>query len=336
MKSLIYIGNKLSNKGKTPTSIETLGLFLSNSGFTVITSSSMKNKGLRVLDMLITILKNRKKTDYVLIDTYSTLNFYYAYLTSQLCRVLKINYVPILRGGYLKDRLKKSPKLSESIFKNAYVNIAPSTYLMSKFRKSGYKNVINIPNTIELKNYAFKHREIKKIKLLWVRSFSKIYNPKLAVKILKELKKESLEAELCMVGPDKDGSLLETKKFAENLGLKVKFKGKLSKKAWIELSEEYNIFVNTTNVDNTPVSVIEAMALGLPVISTNVGGIPFLIDNGKNGILVDPNDEYIFMDAINKLVENTTKTKELVLSARKKVESFDWNVVKYQWISILK
>ena len=56
---------------------------------------------------------------------------------------------------------------------------------------------------------------------------------------------------------------------------KITITGILRKAEWIELSKDYDVFINTTNVDNMPVSVIEAMALGMPIVSTNVGGIPF-------------------------------------------------------------
>ena len=96
-------------------------------------SSHKKNILIRLIDMLWMCFKYRKSADYVLIDTYSTLNFYYAYFVSQLCRVLKLKYVPILRGGNLPERLKSSSKLSKSIFNNAFINVAPSLYIKSNF-----------------------------------------------------------------------------------------------------------------------------------------------------------------------------------------------------------
>jgi glycosyltransferase involved in cell wall biosynthesis len=335
MKNLLYIGNNLSNDNKTPTTVETLGRLLVLEGFTVKTASSKSNKLLRLLDMLKAVILSKKKVDYVLIDTYSTTNFYYAYLVSQLCRVLRLKYIPILHGGNLQKRLKYSPKLSKALFKNAFKNVTPSEYLKSQFEDFDYHNLIVIPNTIELKNYIFKKRTFNKPKLLWVRSFAEIYNPLLAVEILKVLKEEHIEASLCMVGPEKDGSLKLAKQFAKELGVAVKFTGKLSKKEWITLSEDYNIFINTTNFDNMPVSVIEAMALGLQLVSTNVGGIPFLIKDKEEGILVEPNDARLLGDAIKNIILKTFDSKAMTLNARKKVEQFDWKIVKEKWISLL-
>lgn len=336
MINLLYIGNKLSNKGKTVTSIETLGKLLEIEGFAINTASSKKNKVLRLLDMLLSVLKHRKQTDYVLIDTYSTSNFYYAYCVSLLCRFFRLKYIPILRGGNLPNRLKSNPKLSKAIFNHAYKNVAPSKYTQSNFEAFGYTNLVCIPNSIEIINYPFKTRHFHKIKLLWVRSFSKIYNPLLAIQVLKALINDNIEAELCMVGPDNDGSLEEAKKYAKQLKVNVFFTGKLEKEEWITLSKDYNIFINTTNFDNMPVSVIEAMALGLPVVSTNVGGIPFLITNTENGILIEPNNTVEFVKAIKKLVSEPTRTTNIVALARKKVEQFNWDIVKNQWINLLK
>jgi len=336
MKNLLYLGNKLSETGKTETTIETLSNSLRLEGYTVFVSSDKKNKVLRLFDMLFSVMKYSKKVDYVLIDTYSTSNFYYAYLSSQLCRFLNLKYIPILHGGNLPNRLKTSPMLSKALFNYAFINVAPSEYMKVEFEKQGFYNSICIPNSIKIINYPFKKRNFETLKLLWVRSFSEIYNPLLAVKILKALLDENIPASLCMVGPENDGSLQKTKEYAKTLGVEVTFTGKLSKADWITLSEDYTIFINTTNFDNMPVSVIEAMALGLPVISTNVGGLPLLIDDEKEGFLVNSNSENEFIEAIKKIQSHPENMHKMTLNARKKVENYDWNVVKKLWISLLQ
>ncbi len=336
MTNLLYIGNKLSKKGKNKTSIETLGSLLEIEGFSIKTSSSQENKVFRIFDMMFYVIRYRKKTDFVLIDTYSTINFYYALIISQLCRFFELKYIPILRGGNLPERLKRSPKLSKLIFDNAYKNIAPSEYIKSNFAKMGYSNLICIPNSIELDNYEYKKRSFENVRLLWVRSFAKIYNPLLAIKIVRQLKDANIEAELCMVGPDVEGGLQETRAYAKALGVDVRFTGKLSKPEWIELSKDYNIFINTTHFDNMPVSVIEAMALGLPVISTDVGGMPFLIEKDITGVLVEPESAEAFVKAIKAILDSPLESDIMMSNARKAVEKFDWNLIKNQWYKVLK
>ena len=335
MKNLLYIGNKLSLNNKTITTIETLGKGLESLDYTVIYASSKTNILVRLFDMVLTLLKHRKTTDYVLIDTYSTLNFYYALVISQLCRCFNLKYIPILHGGNLPNRLTSNPKFSQAIFKNAFKNVAPSNYTKNAFEKHGFNNTICIPNTIDIENYPTVNKTYDSIDLLWVRSFSELYNPKLAVSVLKQLLDKGYKASLTMVGPDNDGSLVVTTQFAKDLNVDVNFTGKLSKSDWIEHSKSCNYFINTTNFDNMPVSVIEAMALGFPILSTNVGGIPFLLGNDKDAILVQPNSVELFVNAIIDLQTNVTKRQSLIANATVKAKKFDWKIVSRNWNDLL-
>lgn len=335
LKNLLYIGNKLSKHGVTPTTIEILGPLLEKEGFNVWYSSSQKNQVYRMFEMLWSVFRYRK-VDYVLIDTYSTKNFWYAFATSQLCRMLRVRYIPILHGGNLPSRLMENPKISKMIFGYSFQNISPSHFLEKKFKEHGFANVSFVPNAIQLEKYPFGQREKAVPNLLWVRSFSKIYNPIMAVEVLARLKKQFPQASLCMVGPDKDGSLSQTIERAQNLGVEVQFTGSLTKSEWIEKSKEYSIFINTTHFDNMPVSVIEAMALGLAIVSTDVGGIPFLVENEKEGLLVQDNDVEAMVEAIMRLVHDKSFYDEIRLNARAKVFDFEWQQIKLKWITILK
>ncbi len=334
-KNLLYIGNKIAVHGRPPTSIDVLSKWLQEEGYTILTSSSKKNRILRFLDMVFTTIKNRSNIDLVLIDTYSTQNFYYALIIAALCNFFKLPYIPILHGGNLPDRLKRNKKFSLFLFGKAKTNVAPSKYIMDQFKLNGFQNITYIPNTIEIEKYPFLPRKKIQPKLLWVRSFSEIYNPLLALQIVEQLKNEGLNVSLCMVGPEKDGSLARCKKVSHDLNLPIKFTGKLEKEEWIELSKAYDIFINTTNFDNMPVSVMEAMALGLPVVSTHVGGLPYLISSGQDGLLVPPNSPDNLVVAIKKLLSDPLMAETLALQARAKIEKFDWKQVKHSWITLL-
>lgn len=334
MKKLLYIGNNLSHGN--PTTITQLSLALKTENFEVLVYSNKKNIFFRLLDMCWGIIKNYNAS-YILIDTYSTANFYYTFITSQIARLLHIKYIPILHGGNLPNRLNDSALLSKMIFKNSYINVSPSKYLYHEFSKSGY-NTIYIPNAISMRLYPFTLRSVFTPKLLWVRAFDEIYNPKMAVEVLFELKKKYKNAALCMVGPNKDGSLQEVIDLAKtkNVADSIEYTGLLSKQEWIKKSKNYSFFINTTNFDNMPVSIIEAMALGLPVISTNVGGMPYLIEDGVTGKLVAKNNVLQMVNTIESIIENSSLGIEITKNAKQQVSHFDEAIVKKMWLNLLK
>ena len=334
---LLYIGNALARHGIAPTTADTTPIFFRNEGFQVTVSSSKKNMAWRLLSMLWSIVRCARSVDYVLIDAYSTKNFWYAYFCSQLCRVMRIRYIPILHGGDLPHRMDRSRIMAGAVFGNAYRNVAPSGYLLDALKERGFIGEL-IPNTLNVEDYKFKLREAIRPKLLYVRALAGLYNPQMALYVLKALLSDYPGAQLCMVGPDKDGSLEECRVLTRELGIEshVEFPGRLSKKDWHALSKNYDIFLNTTNKDNTPVSVMEAMALGLPVVSTNPGGMPYLIEHECDGLLVDVNDAEAMVTNIHFLLKNPSHAISIANSARVKVEGFDWGKVKLKWDKLLR
>lgn len=330
---IVYVGNILSVNGGSVGFIETITPRLA-SRYAVKAVSSVRSRLLRLAHMLFTVWHHRHSCEVVLVDTFSTQAFWFAYAVAKLCELLKIPFIPVVRGGDFLNRLAASKKKCDFLFTKSHENIVPSKFLEFHFRQAGYP-VTYIPNFIELQKYPFRQREQLHPKLLWVRAFHSIYNPLLAVEVAHRLTWP--EASLCMVGGDTDGSRARVDERIRALGLgdKVVLPGRLLKKDWISLASQYDIFINTTTIDNMPVSVIEAMALGLPVVSTNVGGIQFLIDHGVTGLLVPSNDPDAMVEAIQKLLANPAEARQMVLNARKMVEQFDWENVKLMWFETL-
>ncbi|MBU3676158.1 MAG: glycosyltransferase family 4 protein [Chitinophagaceae bacterium] len=334
-QQIVYIGNRLSKWGYTPTSVETLGERLREIA-AIYPYSDKKNAIHRMCHMLLGIWKHRRKTHWVIIDTYSSSAFYFAFLCALWCRLLKLPYITVLRGGDLPNRLIKSPRLCQSTFHKAYRIIAPSSYLYNPFKQAGFKQVITIPNYIDIVNYPFKHRTNPQPRILWVRSFHKTYNPNLAIDILANLKLSFPAATLCMVGPDKDGSMAQFEAYANEKGLMdaIQIKGRLNKTDWIALSANYDVFLNTTDFDNTPVSVMEAMALGMLVVSTNAGGVPAIIQHEQEGLLFNRGDATTAVALIKQILDPAV-SGHFSSSARARAEHWDWTLVRAQWQSIL-
>ena len=334
-KTVLYLGNKLNSFGFTPTGVETLGKKLLDF-LNVITASDRKNIYLRLFDMIFVLLKNKNKIKVVLIDTYSGKAFYYVLIISLICRILNKKYIPILRGGDLSRRIQKNNFLSKNIFSHSYINIAPSNFIKQKFKNKGFRTIM-IPNCINLESYSFFHRISCSPNLLWVRSFHKIYNPKMAILVLNDLLKDFPNASLCMVGPDKDGSLEECEKLSIELNIQknILFTGLLKKNEWIKKSKKFDIFLNTTNYDNLPVSVLEAMALGLPIISTNAGGLSTFHEDNVDALIVEKKDFLSMANNVRLIISNNSLSKKLSKNARYKAENYGWNILKHQWKTLI-
>jgi len=216
--------------------------------------------------------------------------------------------------------------------------IAPSGYLYDAFKPSWPQTTL-IPNIVESSKYIFRQRKIIVPKILYLRGFGKVYNPQIVIYAVKQLKKTYPGIEVVMMGNNHGDNTLETcRQLVSDLGLtkNIAIRGCMEKEEWIALSESFNIMVSTPMIDNTPVSVIEGMMLGLPIISTNVGGISYLIEDRKTGLLIETNNSEHLVQAVRRLAENPCLVSDIAIAARKKAEGFGWENVKPMWRKILK
>jgi L-malate glycosyltransferase len=333
---ILYIGNKMSIHGMNPSSVETLGYMLKQT-YSIRLISEKKNPWVRAIHIVFELIRNVTRIRLVLLDMYSSSGFYYSLMVAFLCKIFFIPYVPILHGGNLPQRYYTNRKLVSFILRFAKVIVAPSGYLFHFFSQEKFERLLLIPNCLELNLYDFKPRVRITPKFLWVRSFHKIYNPLLAIRVFLHIKSKFPEASMTMVGAEQDGSMAESKLLAIEKGIadSITFTGRLPKTEWIKLSVDFDIFLNTTNFDNMPVSVLEGMALGLPIVSTNVGGLPYLLEDGEDALLVEANDEQRMVEKIETLLLQEGLGLRLSKAARNKVEGFDWKIIKHQWHSIL-
>ncbi len=288
---ILYLGNFTSLYGHQKSQIELLAPKLS-SKYDIIFGSYFKNKILRFFDFIYKIIINSNSLKLIIFDVYSSNYFYLIFLSSLIAKILNIKYICILHGGNLPARLKNNPIISRIIFGNSADLISPSEFLKNEFNKYNYKSKI-IYNSVShpLFNNC-KPRKVINPKFLYVRSLMDLYNPLMAVKILNELVQFFPDTKLTMIGSydKKNYNKIMDYVALNKLNNNFKYMGLLTKDEWFELSNDYDIYLSTTNIDNTPVSLIEAYNLGMVVASTNVGGVPYICENNNTGILFDPVD----------------------------------------------
>lgn len=332
---ILYFGNKLSRWGGSLSVIETLSELLAKD-FEIRSYSTKRNQFFRMADMVFQLFRWRHKCRLVLVDSYSTLAFWYTIVVAVLCRLLRISYIPIVHGGNFPIRLKTNPILSRIAFKSAASIVSPSLYLKEEFYKYGY-NCLHIPNSIPIESFAYRRRKNLRPRLLWVRSFQKVYNPMMAVYVLRKIVDHFPEGRLCMVGGAKDNSFENVKLKVVELGLQnnIEFTGSISRKNWIEMSSEYDVFINTTNADNMPVSLVEALALGIPIVTTNPGGIPFLLEHRLDALICKCNDVDEMTSYVLELLGNGELASRLSENGRKKAERYSWVSIQTAWYDLL-
>jgi len=331
--TILMIGNYLSSPRHNRNVWHGLSERLPELGWDVITTSPKEAQIFRLLDMLLAVMRHRKDYSLAQIDVFSGRAFIFAELCSFCLRMLNKPIILTLHGGRLPKFAKRFPKRVARLLNLAEIVVTPSPFLQ-KGLKPFRDDICVIPNPIDLSVSIFRVREKAAPKLIWVRAFHEIYNPGLAPKVIKALSSSFPDIHLVMLGPDKgDGSLEKMKAIAKALDIenKIDVIGSVDHHEIPKWLDKADIFINTTNYDTFPRSLLEAMANGLCCVSTNVGGIPYLIEDRKSGLLVAPNDPNDMADAIRLIVTRTEIAKKISYNAHKKAVGFNWSTILTKW-----
>lgn len=334
---VLVVGNFLSGAMANRAVCEDLAERLAAAHWLVITTSTRPGRFNRMTDMVLTTWRQRHTYDVAIVDVYSGPAFWWAYLVSRVLQRSQKPFVLALRGGGLPEYAQRFTGWVQQPLQSAAAVTTPSSFLLEQMRP--YRgDLILLPNPLDVSCYTFRLRTQPQPCLVWLRAFHKIYNPTMAPRIIAQLVTEFPDIQLLMVGPDKgDGSLQETQRVAAALDVaeRIRYPGRVSKSDVPNWLNKGDIFLNTTNVDNTPISVMEAMACGLCVVSTNVGGLPYLLSHEQDALLIEPDSAEQGAAAVRRLLTQPDLSTRLSQNAYEKVRLFDWPVVLEQWQELL-
>jgi len=321
--------------GRNPGYVTTQGEILTDhfraAGYDVVSVSASSNRYMRLLDIAATLVRCRHRVDIVLVEVYGGPSFVVEDVASALAWFSRRCIVLHLHGGALPEFTVRFPGWTRRVFGRANAIVTPSEFLATPASVYGRAPRI-IPNVIDVATYQFKHRERARARLFWMRSFHPVYNPLMALRVLARVRSSFPDATLVMAGQDK-GLERGARQEAARLGIDgaVRFVGFLNQTAKIREGDAADIFINTSSVDNLPGAVIEACAMGLPVVSTTVGGIEYLLSDGETGLLVPAGDCDAMANAIVRLIEDPGLAARLSTNGRRLAERFSWDQVGQQW-----
>lgn len=333
-KSILLITNLTSQMNRGMAVSETLNQLLSANGWKIYIASGKINKLTRLFDMLLTTWKYREKYNCAFIEVFSGQAFIWAELVCFLLHRLNKPIILGLWGGNLPAFTSKNSRRVDKLLRSATLVIAPSLYLLEKLRPFTSTKITVFPYGVDLSRFQYRLRSKVEPKLISMRGFHSIYCPWIAVEVVALLKNTFPGIKLVMTGGNKhDGSFEKMEEIVQKNSLQemTKYTGFIGKPDLEQLVISSDILINTPRIDNTPVSVIQAMASGLCVVSTNVGGLPYLIDDEADGLLVPPNDPEAIAAAVQRILIEPRLAARLSANARAKAQRYDWSVILPKW-----
>ncbi len=211
--------------------------------------------------------------------------------------------------------------------------IVPSNYLVHVFRSFGLP-ADAISNFVPIEKLPFKRRDQILPKFFSNRNLEPLYNVSCTIRAFAVIQGRLPNASLVIAGDGSERADLES--LVNDLELKrVTFVGRVVPEEMRALYQDADIYLNSPDIDNMPLSIIEAFACGLPVVSTNAGGIPFVVTSGTNGILVERNDHEAMAAAALRLLDEPSSALALADAARAECESrYTWPHVRRAWESL--
>lgn len=254
-----------------------------------------------------------------------------AILISRLrSRPIIVNY----RGGGAADFMEHAPSWVARTLRSAQSLVVPSGFLRDVFERFGLRARI-IPNIIDLQRFhpAAGARGSRAPHIVVTRNLEAIYDNETAIRALGLLKQTLPDAHLTIAGSGPELQKLQSVVAALGLDADVQFAGRLDNAAVADLYRSADAMLNPSLVDNMPISVLEAFASGLPVVSTNVGGVPFIAQDGRNALLVPPRDPTQCAAALTRVLTDAVLAERLTRAALEDAAAYSWERVSVMWLA---
>ncbi|MCE3265240.1 MAG: glycosyltransferase family 1 protein [Pseudoduganella sp.] len=244
-----------------------------------------------------------------------------------------VNY----RGGEAANFLKQAAAWMRPSLRRCAALAVPTGFLAHVFGQHGIGTVI-VPNIVNLERFSASAapRTPGGLRLLVARNLEDIYDNASALRAFALVRESYPDAQLTVAGSGPLRADLE--QLARELGLAqaVHFTGRVDTAGMPDLYRNADIMLNPSLIDNTPNSVLEALASGTLVVSTNVGGVPYVAEDGKTALLVPPADPAAMAQAVLRLAGDPALAAALREAGRASVAQYAWSSVKPRLLDVYR
>lgn len=265
---------------------------------------------------------------------------YFAYLIAALPaliigrlfgRRVILNY----HSGEAADHLSRWPMSRWTMRRVPHAVIVPSDYLVKVFGDFGIQ-AQSIVNFVDVDEVGYRERRQLRPHVFSNRNLELLYNVACSIRAFGRVQASFPDATLIVAGEGSQRPELE--RLVGELGLRnVTFVGRVSPDEMIRYYNQCDIYINSSDIDNMPLSIIEAFAAGLPVVSTSAGGIPFVVRDGVTGRLVPLGDDAAMAEAVSNYLRDPEVALRFARAARQECEErYVWQRVRDAWVSIYR
>lgn len=238
------------------------------------------------------------------------------------------------RSGEAEDHLQRWRRTLMPTLRMVDEIAVPSGYLVDIFKSFGL-HARSIFNFVDTERFRFRERAPLRPVFLSNRNFEAHYNVGCTLRAFGLVQQRFTEARLTVAGEGRERGELE--RLARELGLRnTEFTGRVAPEKMCELYDAADIYLNSPDIDNMPGSIIEAYASGTPVVTTDAGGIPYIVSDEETGLLVQRNDHQAMAEKAIRLLEDSELASKLARQGRDECRKYSWDAVRAEWLKLYR
>jgi L-malate glycosyltransferase len=286
------------------------------------------------LTYLPLLVRELRRADVVHVFSASYTSFLIAPLPAiAIAKALGKPVILNYHSGQAPDHLRRSA-IARAALARVHRNVVQSSFLHQVFARFGLDSAI-IPNTIDVTRFPFRRRVRFGPHILSTRNLEPIYNVGCTIRAFRLVQDRYPDATLTLVGSGSEEQTLRA--LTRELHLTgVTFTGRVPPSEVNGFYRAADIFVQSPDIDNMPLSILEAFATGLPVVSTEAGGVPAILHHEIDGLLAPLNDHRTVAALVIRLLENQELAARLVHSAHEGCQAFSWSTVREKWLEVYR
>lgn len=326
MKKVLYIANFVPEKGGISGQVEYLVRYMSVEKAYHVEVFSTKGDSLKRVILFFSLLRKARKFDVLHMHGCSGGGFLpivYGIIVGKLWRK---RTVITYHGGGADSFFAKHVKWVRFWLMKADERVVLSGFLKAIFDKYDMPSCI-IPNVVELKDDVYIERKEILPRFISMRHLRDLYNIPCILRAFERVQKLIPQAELVLLGDGDKRNELES--FVVEHGLEhVRFIGQVPNEKIGGYLQKSDVMLSSPREDNMPVSLLEAFSAGVLVISSNVGGVPYMVEHGRTGLLFESDNDCELAEQIVWALTNQEESLRMIRNAKEEVEKYSWGEIR--------